>query len=274
MQSGSGCGSERPQMLPLSKLSRDEARNLDGLLFDLDDTFLDEGRLTREAYSALFDLRDAGLALAIVTGRPSGWGDVLFRQWPVRGAVTENGAVLVDRRDGFAELRDSVGEPERQRRRQALAGLVQEMMDRFPELRPTNDVYQRLTDFAFDIGERHRAPEEVIRAASEFATERGARVLRSSVHLHVTWDRADKASGAIRFLHQVLGVDATRARFRFAFIGDSENDAACFAGFATTVGVKNLSGRLTLPPRYITQAESAAGFVELARHLIRLRTSG
>ena len=62
-------------------------------LFDLDDTLLTHGRLTRQAYDALWDLHDAGLKLVAVTGRPSGWGEVLARQWPIEGCVTENGAM-------------------------------------------------------------------------------------------------------------------------------------------------------------------------------------
>ena len=50
-------------MRPLSALPSSEARRLRGLLFDLDDTLLTHGRLTRAAYDALFDLHDAGLKL-------------------------------------------------------------------------------------------------------------------------------------------------------------------------------------------------------------------
>ena len=43
-------------MKPLSSLSRTEAARLSGVLFDLDDTFLDGGTLTEVAYAALFRL--------------------------------------------------------------------------------------------------------------------------------------------------------------------------------------------------------------------------
>lgn len=261
-------------MRPLSALSAETARGLHGLLFDLDDTLLVEGRLTEAAYAALFRLRESGLRLVIVTGRPSGWGDVLVRQWPVEAAVTENGAVLVDRRSGHCTVRDCVDEAERRRRRGSLAVLVSELMDRFPELRATGDVGQRLSDFAFDIGERQRVPAEVIERAREFARSRGARVICSSIHLHVTWDRDDKATGTVRLLGELLGVDATAARFRFAFVGDSANDASCFAGFDTTFGVRNLSGLMTVPPRYRTERPAADGFVELSQKLVALRNQG
>jgi hypothetical protein len=48
-------------MKPLSHLTATEAKGLRGLLFDLDDTVLDEGRLTEHAYGALFRLSRAGL---------------------------------------------------------------------------------------------------------------------------------------------------------------------------------------------------------------------
>ena len=44
-----------------------------------------------------------------------------------------------------------------------------------------------------------------------FARERGATVHVSSVHLHVGFDAVDKASGAVRLLRTLRGVDATAA---------------------------------------------------------------
>ena len=86
-------------------------------LFDLDDTLLDHGRLTEAAYASLFRLRESGLCLLAVTGRPSGWGEVIVRQWPIDGAVTENGAVaLYPSETGIRRL-DAVGGEERRRRR-------------------------------------------------------------------------------------------------------------------------------------------------------------
>src|SRR5258706_579551 len=80
-------------MLPISRLSGDESSRLRALLFDLDDTLLDGTRLGERAYSSLYRLRDAGLVLVGVTGRPSGWAEVLARLFPVDGIVSENGAM-------------------------------------------------------------------------------------------------------------------------------------------------------------------------------------
>jgi hypothetical protein len=93
----------------------------------------------------------------------------------------------------------------------------------------------------------------------------------SSIQLHVSFDHDDKATGALRFLHEVFNVDPTRARYEFAFIGDSENDAACFAAFHTSIGVQNLVGRPTLTPRYVTTRPRGLGFSEAADVLIAMR---
>jgi HAD superfamily hydrolase (TIGR01484 family) len=255
---------------PLAELERSEALGLDGLLFDLDDTLLDHGRLGEHAYSALYRLREAGLKLHIVTGRPLGWVRLLARLFPVDGGVAENGGALVG--PGGTEL-PTVSPAKRGERTRRLLELVREIRATFPELEPPDDVGERLTDYTFDVGERRTVPAELTARVTAFARERGATVHVSSVHLHVGYDAVDKASGAVRLLELLHGTDATRALSRHAFIGDSENDAACFGAFRTTVGVANLRGRPTLGPRFLTKAPRGEGFAELARVLGALRAS-
>jgi len=257
-------------MRPLATLDRTEALGLDGLLFDLDDTLLDHGKLTELAYSALFRLREAGLRLYVVTGRPLGWVRLLARLFPIDGGVAENGGALVGP-SGHA-----VGaEPEavRAERTHRLAALVAEIRARFPDLEPPDDAGERLTDYTFDVGEVRRVDAARVAEVTAFSRERGATVHVSSVHLHVGFDATDKASGAVRLLGALAGVDATRALGRYAFIGDSENDAACFGAFKSTIGVANLRGRPTLMPRYVTRGERGEGFAELARTLGALRAA-
>ncbi len=258
-------------MKPISELTPTEAKGLSGLLFDLDDTLLDEGQLSEAAYSALFRLRESELVLVAVTGRPAAWGELVARQWPVDGVVTENGPIAWFREDGRIRAFDAASPAERASRRGRLAELVESVRQAVPELQPADDVSGRISDFTFDIGEHERAPEELIERAAALGRTAGATTFRSSVHLHFGFDRDDKASGVLRFLRQRLGFDATAARRRFAFIGDSENDAPCFAAFRTTIGVANLRGRPSLTPRFITRGARGAGFAEAAEQLCRGR---
>ncbi|MEN9578759.1 MAG: hypothetical protein RJA70_1768 [Pseudomonadota bacterium] len=258
-------------MLPLRAMHAQIPSSLMGLLFDLDDTVLDHGHLSEEAYSALFRLRASGLQLVAVTGRPSSWGQVIARQWPVDGIITENGAIAMRREGSLVRCYDRASSAERKERRSRLLALAEQLQHRFPELTPTDENTGRLADYAFDIAESKRVDPTTIALASAYARSQGARVVVSSIQLHIAFEPDDKASGTLRFLHQVLGVDPTLARFRYAFIGDSENDAACFCGFRTTIGVKNWIGRPTLTPRFVTTQPMGRGFVELAEWLIAQR---
>lgn len=257
-------------MKSIAQIPPSVAESLEGLFFDLDDTFLDAGKVSEAAYAALFRLKECGLRLIALTGRPAAWGEVVARMWPVEAAIAENGAVIFSETEGRVTLVDSVDEAERARRSHALGELVSAALTQFPDLVPADDVGGRITDFTFDIGEHQKAKEDIIQAAREFAQRAGARTTRSSVHLHYSFDRADKATGALGYLSRTGG-DPTRGRQRFAFIGDSDNDAAGFAAFSHTVGVHNLRGHFSIPPRYLTARSSSEGFVEFAQILTKLR---
>ena len=78
--------------LPLAKLSKKICRSLKGIFSDIDDTLTHKGKLTEDAYSALWKLQRSGLRMIPVTGRPAGWVDHLARMWPVNAVIGENGA--------------------------------------------------------------------------------------------------------------------------------------------------------------------------------------
>ncbi len=265
-------------MRPLSTLSAAAANAVQGLLFDLDDTLLSHGVLTRVAYNALWDLRDGGLRLVAVTGRPCGWGEVLVRQWPIDGAVTENGAVHVVRDGRGVALRERCSEAERRARRARLTQLIAGVRERVPEARLADDVGARRSDVTWDIGERQTLSEAAVAGIVAEIVRAGARSTRSSVHLHATFDEDDKASGAVGFLAAAFGDDVAAARAKYAFVGDSANDAACFAAFDLTIGVANVIphlGRISLPPRFVASRPMGEGFAEVAVALLapRRRTS-
>lgn len=261
-------------MRPLSSLASDEARALRGVLFDLDDTVLSHGLLTREAFGAICDLHDAGLELVAVTGRPSGWGEVVARQWPIDGAVTENGAVHVVRDGKGVRLIFDGTTAEVEARRAKLDGLVARVAREMPHVKLADDNHGRRADVAWDIGERVTLPESDVAALARIVVGEGARTTRSSVHLHATYERDDKASGVVRFVHARFGVDSGAALHRYAFCGDSANDAACFSAFQTTFGVANVRAfvdRVSVPPKYIATKERGAGFAEIAHAILSLR---
>lgn len=260
-------------MKPLSALTAEDAAPIAGVVFDLDDTLLDHGRLTEAAYSALFRLREAGLRLVGATGRPFGWVKVLARQWPIDAMIAENGsAAVVASPDGALRTLLSAGAGGRA----DLMELAERLIARFPAARLTDDNAARVADVTIDIGEACRVPPADVRAMSEIARAAGVATIASSVHLHLSHEAPDKAAGAVWVLGEAFGEDPTAALRRYAFIGDSGNDAAAFAAFKLTFGVANVlasAPSITLLPRFVAPSRMGRGFVEIAAALVAARRS-
>ncbi len=254
-------------MRPLVEL---DAQHVDGVVFDVDDTVTRAGVLEREAFEALWALRERGLAAIAVTGRPLGWSDALASTWPVAAAVGENGAGWALRRGPTIET----GSFDPPAARVAQAALLECVLTRvrssLPEVSLATDQPARRADLAFDVGERAKLDPVTIAALVEIIEAEGARSLVSSVHAHAIPGDWDKASGVVRAA-AALGIDAERLRARFVFVGDSGNDAAAFAFFARTVGVSNVAAhlaRLPVPPGFVTPSDRGRGFAEVVGHLL------
>lgn len=263
-------------MRPLSALSSEEANRIAGLATDADDTVLDHGELGIAALTALWAAREAHFPVLVATGRSVAFAEVLVRMWPVIGAVAENGALSVVRRGHGVVRLDPRAPDERARVRARLDGIVAEVRRAFPDATLSDDASGRVSDVTFDIGETRQVPRVQVAAMAALAVRLGARTTTSSVHLHLTLDQADKASGVLSFLAAERGVDPTWARGRWAYVGDSVNDAPAFAAFAPTFGVANVDSSvraLSVPPRYVTEAPRGGGFAELMSVLLSSRGS-
>jgi HAD superfamily hydrolase (TIGR01484 family) len=261
-------------MKSLAWLERAEVTRLAGILFDLDDTFLDGGALTEMAYGALFRLSRAGLRLVAVTGRPAGWGEVMARQWPVDAVVTENGAVALYRaKQGIGRWPEADRDTRLARRERLYRGFSS-LEKEFAVVRASDDTHARESDVAIDIGESQQVASDEVACIEAAARALGFRTFVSSVHLHITLEPYDKATGTIAFLRDRFQEDPTAARYRYAYIGDSANDAPCFFAFVTSFGVANVAAslpRLSVPPRYLSWGARSEGFLEIADAILALR---
>jgi hypothetical protein len=199
---------------------------------------------------------------------------VIARQWPIDGAVTENGAVhIVKEGKGIARI-EACDEVERRSRRVRLARLVEEVRLRVPEARLSDDVDARRSDVTWDIGERMKLPDDRAQIIVDAIREAGARTTQSSVHLHATFDADDKASGAVGFVVRTFEEDAGAVPALYAFAGDSGNDAACFNAFRVTFAVSNVAhhlARIPVTPRYVAARAMGGGFAEIARAILAKR---
>ncbi|MEM8605575.1 MAG: HAD-IIB family hydrolase [Myxococcota bacterium] len=241
-----------------------------GVIFDIDDTVTKCGILEADAFAALHMMRQRGLSLVAVTGRPLGWVDVIARMWPVSLAVGENGAGWrwmegAHAKEGYFD--DLATRAEQKEMLSRIATAVTEAM---PHVKLANDRGARRCDLAFDVGEEEALAAEDVDRLVAIIEAHGALSSVSTVHAHATPGQWDKAQGVRRAIDEALGVDVDAELDRWVFVGDSGNDAAAFSYFPVSVGVSNVRAhlhRLPTEPRYVTDGARGAGFSELAAHL-------
>jgi hydroxymethylpyrimidine pyrophosphatase-like HAD family hydrolase len=197
------------------------------------------------------------------------------RWWPIDMALGENGAVAYQKLDARRIERLGARSDGEARERAELERIASELERRHPELRRADDNALRLTDIAFDIGERHHLAPELVELVRREAAELGAHTTASSIHMHLTLSRLDKATGFERAC-ELRGLDPARSLARAAYVGDSLNDEAAFAAFGLSFGVANVA-RFVEPPPRATELRGVAplgrGFAEIATRILELRGS-
>ena len=258
-------------MRPLADL---DARNVRGLLFDIDDTLTTEGKLTAQAYSAMERLKRSGRLVVPITGRPAGWCDHIARMWPVDAVVGENGAFYFwhDASAGKLHRRFHDEEPVRADKRARLESIASRILADVPGCALASDQPYRETDLAIDFCED--VPPLPLAAAeriAELMRAEGLTAKISSIHVNGWFGDYDKLAMTRRLFVERFGLDLEAANESLVYIGDSPNDAPMFGFFARSVAVANIArfaGRLAAEPRFLTSRESGAGFAELVDHLL------
>jgi HAD superfamily hydrolase (TIGR01484 family) len=264
-------------MRPLEEFPAAERAAVRFVLTDIDDTLTTNGMLPSKSLAALEALSAAGLKVIPVTGRPAGWCDHIARMWPVDAVVGENGAFwfAYDRRQrkmlsGFAK-----SEGERRADRERLERLRAHILKEVKGAGIASDQDYRIADLAIDFCEDvpPLSGEAVERIVALFEEE-GATAKISSIHVNGWFGSYDKLSMARICLRENFDVDIDDplVNSTAVFVGDSPNDQPMFAFFRNGIGVANVREyRLESPPRWITKAESAAGFCEVADLLLGAR---
>lgn len=271
-------------MKPISQLTADEALEVAVVFTDIDGTITDEaGRIPARVFSALESVRSAGLALIPVTGRPSGWCDLIARTWPVDGVVGENGGLFFRRLGastkgpGARMVRSWAQDSETRRiNRERLSEVCLRVLERFPGAALASDQAYREFDIAVDFCEDvPRLPEEEIDGIVSFLEEAGCHVKVSDIHVNAWFGTFDKASMCQQAGREVLDLDLLGTdKHRAIYFGDSPNDAPLFAAFPLAVGVANVVGlthRMETLPTFVTKGRGCEGFVEGIEQLLSLR---
>ena len=263
--------------LPIRSIPASFCRCLEILFTDIDDTITTGGLLTTASYASLWDLHEQGIRIVVVTGRPAGWCDHIARMWPVSGVIGENGAFYYayDRRNKKMQRRFLISEKDRLEGRKRLKRIEERILMEVPSCRISADQAFRSTDLAIDYCEdvEPLKPQELERIY-KIIEEEGAVYKVSSVHINCWYGEFDKVAGVRQYLKDTMNMRLEQLQDRIVFIGDSPNDEPMFAELESSIAVANIApylGRLKYLPLYITENESASGFVEATATILRKR---
>ncbi|EGI76618.1 HAD-IIB family hydrolase [Hylemonella gracilis] len=262
-----------PTLLALPTWPAEERRRITGVLTDIDDTLTSEGAITPDARQALDDLREAGISVIPVTGRPIGWSAPHARSWPVQAIVAENGSAAWV--DGGTRKIYQQDEATRRRNHERLQTVAQRVLREVPGAMLAQDSAGRETDIAIDHSEFTQLPPESIAHAVRLMQAEGLNATVSSIHINGWIGTHDKWSGARWIVRELLGRELDQELDQWVYIGDSTNDQLMFQQFRHSVGVANIARflpELTHRPRYLAAGERGAGFTELAQALLQHRS--
>ncbi len=236
----------------IADLSPDLCKNLKGIFADIDDTISWQGKITADAYQAMWDLKDAGIRMIPVTGRPAGWVDHITRMWPVDAVVGENGAFyfFLDSsrgRDGKLVRRFVQDEETRLKNHDRLHELYKELILKVPQMDLASDQGYRAIDVAIDFCEDiPRLSDRAIAEIVEHFKLTGAQAKISSIHVNAWFGDHDKSSCCTLLLKELFQETIDEVKDRYLYVGDSPNDEPFFKEFDNSVGVANVKEFLDL----------------------------
>jgi len=206
-------------MLPIRDFPHELRRRIRFVLTDIDDTLTNDGLLPAVAFAAMERLRDAGICVIPITGRPAGWCDHLARMWPVSAVVGENGAFYYRYDRPARRMRRRYFKPEAERAadRRRLEELKIRILSAVPGCAVSADQAFREADLAIDFCEDvPRLPAEAVARIVECFEAAGARAKVSSIHVNGWFGDYDKLTMTRRLFDDfwLADLDALRGEWR------------------------------------------------------------
>ncbi len=269
-------------MLPLSQWRSADRRGLIGVFTDIDDTLTTDGAITPDALQALTDLKDAGLHVIPITGRPVAWSMPFAAAWPVDAIVAENGALALRAAPNTSASSDQTvlstlyqqDDATRHGNFARMHNVAARVLREVAGATLAQDSAGRETDIAIDHSEFTQLPPERIAQVLELMHSEGMNATVSSIHINGWFGAHNKWEGARWIVRELFGRDLKAEIDRWAYVGDSTNDQLMFEAFKHSIGVANIrrfEALLTHKPRYITAGERGAGFSEVVRAILVVR---
>jgi HAD superfamily hydrolase (TIGR01484 family) len=257
-----------------NQFPENKKKDIKYVLTDIDDTLTNNGRLPAVVFTAMEQLKAAGIKIIPITGRPAGWCDHIARMWPVDGLVGENGAFYFYYDDSLRKMqrRYFKSEEERTADRRRIKKLEDEILRKVPGCRLSVDQAYREADLAIDYCEDiDRLPDQDIDKIVTLFENAGARAKISSIHVNGWFGDYDKLTMSKVMFREEFGENLETLRDQVIYTGDSPNDGPMFAYFPNSVGVANIrqfEGKMAHLPAWITEKEGGYGFAEMVNILL------
>ena len=260
-------------MKPLSSWPIFERQKIVGVFTDIDDTLTTEGAITPDALEALHSLKNAGLMVIPITGRPVGWSIPFASTWPVDAMVAENGAVALLHNPTTKQVSKIYQQDEATRTHNfgQMQRIAQRVLKEVPGTVMAQDSNGRETDIAFDHSEFHKLSQDQIQQVIQLLKQEGMTATVSSIHINAWFGDHNKWHGAQWILKELTGRDLKQELDRWVYVGDSTNDQVMFEHFIHSIGVANIKrfeNELNHLPKYIATQERGAGFAEVVKALV------
>lgn len=260
-------------MIPLKEWLSIERTKIIGVLTDIDDTLTTDGVVPAHVVAAIGRLKDAGLKVVPITGRPVGWSVPFARAWPVESIVAENGAVALRRNaEGGLDKLYQQDEDTRAHNFAKMQEVLAQIESQVPGAQRATDSHGRECDIAVDHSEFTTMSQAHIDACVAIMKAAGMNATVSSIHINGWFGEHNKLEGARWIVRELFDLDLDATLDQWVYIGDSTNDQLMFQTVPLSVGVANIARfvpQLQHLPRYVTEAERGDGFVQLADHLLK-----
>lgn len=257
------------------------------LFTDIDGTITTNGQVTDRAYSAIWNLSRAGIAVVPITGRPAGWCELIARQWPVHGVIGENGAF-------YFRLESEVGrstkelhtkmkrvffssKANRKAYRERFKKILERIKTEVPAARLASDQFCRMFDLAIDFAEDvGPLPKNDVAKIVKLFKEAGAQAKVSDIHVNGWFGDYHKKTACEQYVKNEFAFSKEALQTRCVFIGDSPNDEPMFQYFRNSFAVanfKDFADDVKHRPAFIAPSPEGEGFAEVAAHIIHLKTA-
>jgi hydroxymethylpyrimidine pyrophosphatase-like HAD family hydrolase len=153
--------------------------------------------------------------------------------------------------------------------------IVQKVLREVRGAQRAQDSAGRETDIAFDHSEFTHLSAEGIAQVVALLQNAGMTATVSSIHINGWFGAHNKLEGARWIVRALWGRNLDLERQRWAFVGDSTNDALMFEHFEHSIGVANVrrfEAALSHKPRFVSPSARGAGFAEVAAAILQARS--